>query len=972
MYKAAARWLIALLVVVTTGTLHAQVAYQNFTANSGLPSNEVYCAFQDKEGYMWFGTDHGIAKYNGYEFTTYTTTDGLTDNTVFQIQQDDKGRLWFLTLNGGICYYDSTGFKPHPMNDSITAICRGQMPTSWHIGSDFKLWLGNIDEGFYKIDISKIRKYGISPRPKRGTPYVWLVNLKDGSFIYSMFVLSTFSEFSDEDVESVVPYKLDWKYITFSRNNFQLLKLSNKMLLIGIVQRAAVFDSSGIKSEYQFNGDSRLIQLKKLLNGEIWMTGTNSPAYRLKNSFPKIELADSLTEFTAMSDVQCNKEGLYFFTSISKGIYTVPQIKIRAYTYTTLLQKNKLNYLKTNASKLFIPYRGLNMVVIDSSMNGYDLRTYQEAGSISGITFNDKNAPISNQDYLFRLDTSTPYPEFYFAKVLHIAGDTFLAGGTGGFGLFKGNQMYYSSRKYGFANRITDLANKGNDSYIIATINGLYYFDTKSGKSTIRPDTLLTNVRITGCTAYNEKLYAIATRGNGVYVYYNNNPFIVNEALGLANNLTESAIFQNDSTLWVASYSGISRISIKRNGEALSFSVKSYDIEDGLCSNQVNMIEVFNNKLWLATNEGLCYFDPAILKKTADTLPLYITSVDINGESYTNELSKLSFSQNNVTINYNALYYNDRAKVRYKVRLKGKEEWRYTYDNLVQYFSLPPGEYEFEVAAEDKYGRYVSQIKKVSFTIIPHYTNTVHFKIFIGLVVIGIAILIVYLLFAYQRFKAQNVIKLLQSEFKALNYQINPHFIFNVLNSIQYYILRKDSDKAVHFLSSFSTLIRRIVSNSRQQYISVIEEVECLKDYLDLEKLRLENKFDYELNIDSNVDIEQKTMLPMIIQPLVENSIWHGIVPLEERGKIKVDFKLDEVGALVCTVDDNGVGINSTKLITKKEQNNLSLAMSNVKERLKIIGELNGSEWFINFKDKSELGNKERGTIVTIRFPLAK
>lgn len=145
-----------------------------------------------------------------------------------------------------------------------------------------------------------------------------------------------------------------------------------------------------------------------------------------------------------------------------------------------------------------------------------------------------------------------------------------------------------------------------------------------------------------------------------------------------------------------------------------------------------------------------------------------------------------------------------------------------------------------------------------------------------------------------------------------------------------------------------------------------------MKDYLDLEKLRLENKFDYELNIDSNVDIESKTMLPMIIQPLVENSIWHGIVPLEERGKIKVDFKRDNDGALICTVEDNGVGINSSKLITKKEQNNLSLAMSNVKERLKIIGELNGSEWFINFRDKSEMGNKERGTIVTIRFPIAR
>lgn len=491
-------------------------------------------------------------------------------------------------------------------------------------------------------------------------------------------------------------------------------------------------------------------------------------------------------------------------------------------------------------------------------------------------------------------------------------------------------------------------------------------------KTTLLDSATLNQTRISKVHVFRKNLYAVATRGKGIQVKYNHKLYEINESDGLISDLTEWLHFQNDSTIWVATYKGLSKVELHFSRNDVSTKIYSYTTEDGLCSNQINALAFFNNKLWLATNEGLCYFDPSILKSTAETLPIYITSTSVNGETFGSSLNSLSFSQNNISINYNALYYNDRAKVRYKVRLKGKEEWRYTYENFVQYFSLPPGKYEFEVAAEDKYGRYVSQVKKVSFTIIPHYTNTVHFKIFIGLVVLGIAVLIVYLLFAYQRFKAQNVIKLLQSEFKALNYQINPHFIFNVLNSIQYYILRKDSDKAVHFLSSFSTLIRRIVSNSRQQYISVIEEVECLKDYLDLEKLRLENKFDYELNIDSNVDIEQKTMLPMIIQPLVENSIWHGIVPLEERGKIKVDFKLDEVGALVCTVDDNGVGINSTKLITKKEQNNLSLAMSNVKERLKIIGELNGSEWFINFKDKCELGNKDRGTIVTIRFPLAK
>jgi LytS/YehU family sensor histidine kinase len=219
--------------------------------------------------------------------------------------------------------------------------------------------------------------------------------------------------------------------------------------------------------------------------------------------------------------------------------------------------------------------------------------------------------------------------------------------------------------------------------------------------------------------------------------------------------------------------------------------------------------------------------------------------------------------------------------------------------------------------------------------------------------------------FNYQRLKAQNVIKLLQAEFKALNYQINPHFIFNVLNSLQYYILHKETNNAVHLLSSFSMLIRKIVNNSRQQYVSVLEEVECLKEYLDLEKMRLDNKFDYELNIDSSIDIERKNILPMIIQPLVENSIWHGIVPAERQGKISIEFKKVD-GKITCVVTDNGVGIQDKK---EKSQNNLSLAMKNVSERLKIISELNNSNWAINIVDRSTLATGETGAVVTVVFP---
>jgi LytS/YehU family sensor histidine kinase len=148
----------------------------------------------------------------------------------------------------------------------------------------------------------------------------------------------------------------------------------------------------------------------------------------------------------------------------------------------------------------------------------------------------------------------------------------------------------------------------------------------------------------------------------------------------------------------------------------------------------------------------------------------------------------------------------------------------------------------------------------------------------------------------------------------------------------------------------------------------VLEEVECLKEYLDLEKMRLDGKFDYEINIDSLVDIEKKNILPMIIQPLVENSIWHGIAPLERKGHISIHFKMEDSNVL-CVVTDNGLGIGNANQGKRKSQNNLSLAMKNVSDRLKIMSELNNSVWAVKTEDRSVLNPNDSGTIVTVIFP---
>lgn len=970
------KWLLILLMF--TGIkqpLTAQVAYHNFNTTSGLPSNETYCAFQDKDGYMWFGTDHGVARYNGYDFKVYTTDDGLTDNTVFRIKEDKNGNLWFLTLSGGICYYNGNTFHPHPMNDTITALCRRRLPTSWEVMDNKLIWLGFIQQGYVRVDTTRMVEFKPTPAylGTQGTCVeISVVNIGQGRFIHSMFSNAKMVNVSGYEVTGKESYIYDCWFNKEVTLNFNMIQLSDRRILTGILDMLTVLTPKERTGQLIWDRDKSISNVKRLNNGEIWLTFANSPAYRVNIVNDKPALVDSLCFNSFITDVFVDKQGSYWVTSLDKGVYIIQNMAVRIYSDDEIKETQKIRHLTVRDNELYISLPANSLLQITDSSKRLIKSVKKDPVAPTSIAFTSQKKLITNLDSILHTDKNYKWilPDFYFLKLLELGNDEFLAGGGGGFVIWKDYNVVYNSQNYGFSKRVSDLCHITPEKILVGTNTGLHYFIRKKNKYTILNDTLLPVERVTACHVFKPTLYAIGTRGKGVLLYKDEYPYFINEENGLVSNLAEDVFIENDSILWVATYQGLAKVIFSVINGKINVRSKCYTTADGLSSNQINVIEKYNNKIWVGTNQGLCYFPSNALPEKAVEIPLYITEILVNGK-FVPSVNSLLSDENNIFFKFNSLYYKSIDGIQYKIRLKGEGKWAFTNQQIVQYYGLPAGDYVFQVAAEDKFGRYISPIKELNFTINPRFTDTFQFKAIIGLIIVLVIASIIYILFAYQRFKARNVIRLLQSEFKALNYQINPHFIFNVLNSIQYYIIRKDSDKAVHFLNSFSTLIRRIVSNSRQQYISVIEEIECLKDYLDLEKLRLENKFDYELNIDSSVDIEKKMLLPMVIQPLVENSIWHGIVPLDGRGKIKVDFTKDTDGALICIVDDNGVGINSSRQVTKKEQNNLSLAMSNVNERLKIIGELNGSEWFINFKDKSELGNNEHGTRVTIRFPKA-
>ncbi len=953
-------------------SIGAQVSYYNFNSNSGLPSNEMYCVFQDHHGYIWFGTDHGVVKYDGHSFKTYTSEEGLTDNTVFKIKEDDAGRLWFLTLAGGICYYNGHEFLPHPQNDSIKAICNKRIPTSWQVLHDKVIWLGLVDFGFYKISTDKVASYLNRPPGVKGmtmpNEYFYLLTFKDSSIVYtSNNGYNELPEIKDTSIIEIRKFNMAKNKWFYTGLNFSLLRQPGKEILISQWNHLLHIQDSDLEDDTQLSHHVSIGQLKQTSDKKIWVLSQGTGAYAISTKSGAIKFADSLLFSASTSDVCLDNEGNYWFTTLDNGIYLLPNRNIRNLASHDVNSKSKISGLTADDQNLFaiMPEgkilkvdTGIQTSIIDATLNNDE--------SISGLTISHNGKPISTRDasleWFARL-------WFYITKIVLLKDEKVLVGGTEGFALVSKNKVIFDSREVNFNRRVTELCETSPGKFLIGTFNGLCYFSIDSGYK-ITEESALENIRITSCSKLDTSLFAVSTRGKGIYLKYRNRFFSITEAKGLISNLAEGLYFENDSILWVASFKGLSKVHFRFAGDSLYTRIKCYSREDGLCSDQITSITGFNGSIWLGTNEGLCYFKPTDLSEDTVLIPIYFGGILINGIKHPAGALNLKYDQNNFLIEFNAIYYKAVSGVRYKVRLKGMEQWKFTNQNFVQYFNLAPGNYEFEVAAEDRFGKYRSDIHSLKFTIQPRFIDTVLFKSLLALFFLSITGIIIYMLFNFQRLKSQNVIKLLQAEFKALNYQINPHFIFNVLNSIQYYILRKDTSNAVHLLSSFAVLIRKIVGNSKQQYISVLEEVECLKEYLELEKMRLENKFEYELNIDSGIDIEQKNILPMIIQPLVENSIWHGIVPADRAGNISISFKKQD-GRILCIVDDNGIGINAAGK-ERKGQNNLSLAMINVSERLKIISELNNSTWKISMEDKSDQKPNESGTKVTVLFPALK
>ena len=298
-----------------------------------------------------------------------------------------------------------------------------------------------------------------------------------------------------------------------------------------------------------------------------------------------------------------------------------------------------------------------------------------------------------------------------------------------------------------------------------------------------------------------------------------------------------------------------------------------------------------------------------------DTIPpnIYISGIRILGRDTVEQSSySLPYNMNYITISYVGFAYSNPNVLQYKYTMEGlNTEVVYTNQSTVQYTTLPPGKYRFKVSAMNKKGYWSESPAVIEFEVMPPFWNTWWFRITATTFGIMAIILIMYLWIKSVRRKEQlktNIKKQMADlELQALKAQMNPHFIFNTMSSIQHLIVTGEKEDALKYLSRLAKLMRMIMENSSKTRVTVHDELVALEYYLQLESLRFKDKFSYSIIIDEMVDTQYDSIPAMLLQPYVENSILHGFSEKTIKGHLTIAIGKNEEG-LCCSIEDNGIG----------------------------------------------------------------
>lgn len=963
------RFILALVMSIAFFSLRAQeYSFVQYSVEDGLPQTQVYALSADQQGYLWLGTAGGAARFNGKEFTHYGTSNGLVDNIVSDVKQYG-GYTWIFTNKGvtrvsgrEVITYDLTdalkgnyvsaaGFRTATnslllanKNDEVYEIKLAengglQLETVVQIDIDEtyesvrKIYQDNGDEVwivgdglFGYLDINNVwnsvsiegSAHNVSDIEQDKNGEFWVSVYEEGIYHWKKGVIKHYS-FSDGLISSLIRnifIDTEGRVWCASKNGVSVLRedgFSN------------FSTSNGLPSD-------NIETICEDREGNIWLASDGAGAFRFtSDEFVNFHASSGLQTEYMMTGFQ-DRNQVYWFGTYDRGV-----VKYNGDSY---------DYFNAENGKI------LNNVVW-SSME--DSKGRMWFGTSNGLALFEENE-ITNYSKVDWLPSNKVTSIFENEK-----GEEIWLGTSKGLGIFGKDTSYAINSNENISLKNIRAIEKGINGQIwLGTSTGIVVSDGSFFEPWVNNDQL--EDKLVYCIEnYRDSLWFVGT-SNGLY--YTDGIEVVRMSLhsSFGANFINFLAIERDRYLWVGTNNGVFEVDLNLYLQSHEQGVLHHRKNSGLKSVETNLNAVFVdhlNRVWMGTGQGTLRFDRSKRRsKVVDLIPtvqivdmqLDLKATDwssftdnLNSKTLLPEELSLSSRQNYLTFYFEGVSLSHPEEVVYKIKLDGLDEnWTPPiHQSSFTYPNLSYGNYTFHVIASID-GKNWSEPVSLSFEIRKPYYLTWWF-ISAMVLLMGVLVSIIY----YRRKQAREQklqteklyykSRLLALEQQTLNASMNRHFIFNALNSIQYYINTQDRISANKYLTSFAKLIRKNLDSSVNDSgtVSLKDELERLELYISLEHMRFQQKFDYEITVDKSLDQEMIQIPPMILQPFVENSIWHGLLPQESGGKIWVRI-FPRGKNIVFEIEDNGIGIDESRK-SKTDNSHHSKGMLITSGRIEVL-----------------------------------
>ena len=974
--------LFLLLLVFFFCDITAQrYSFINYSIQDGLAQSQATDIVQDEKGFLWVSTLGGLSVFDGREFENLSKENGLLDNHIHTLFYENN--KVYAGANGGLSIIENGLVLSYPFSANYS----DAKITSIHSSNKEKIWLGSDKAGLwchFRDSLKRIQNFPFNDIKSIFSQdnFLW-IGCRKGLYKY----------YPEEE-------KWDMPFAELKDISIQDIFIDNQNIIWIATYNGLYVVEETIRKYDTENGliSNRLKSISQDEEGNIWLA--------TKTGVSKIK-SDKIINFTSKNGLEnqdikaiySDLEGNIWMASNGEGIYRFAGEEIFTfYGDNQLCSEQALSIFEDHNGSIWMGSFNNGVCKINQGI----IESYNEE---IGLSDNTVWAGIQDSQNNIWFGTSSNLNKIVDDEITVFRDASIAQGGNRITALFEdskqriwighklgvrilenGEFKNFTEKKRFFGSRIRSIKEDQKGNIWMGAENGLFKF-YNDAFSKVSQENNFNNNSVLNISVDNDDNLWLGTK-DGLF-FFNGSTF---HRLRLDERFSSNYINFNllhEQFLIVGTNNGLYVLDTKKYQNSEPNSIKHFGIDDGLPSLECNLNAVAldsKDQLLFGTGKGLVVAD---LKHILSNVispppPVHIKNIRVfldeqidrkEGKKAAFGIHEFEPNENHITFDISGISLKNPNAIEYEYRLKGLQEkfFRLKNNSFVSFPYLPHGNYQFEIFALSQSGERSTLPATYAFEILaPYYkSNWFFLALTILALLISASIWIWRRKIQMRKIESQRLVyqsRILSLEQQSLNSSMNRHFIFNALNSIQYYINRQDKLSANKYLSNFAKLIRKNLDSSQENLTYLSNELERIDLYLSLEHMRFQDKFDYKIKISDNVNPESVKIPSMLLQPFLENSIWHGILPADRKGHISVSIERSLSGSIKFTIDDDGIGVKQS-LKNKKGKDHIhdSKGVSLTNDRIILYQKLTHE----NFKIKGPYELKDdNGQIIGTRVEI--